>query len=186
MKSVFLTGASGVGKTTTYRTLVEMGLQPSPNYLTRNPRPGEIDGLDAHFISRELFAIKLASGLLLEKSMEEAEYVGVCYGSPRLWLDAVEANSPAITATPSNVVVLQGLRRTLEERGKQSNLLWVNLHAEQNVRHARISTRISDLAVLSGRLHSGVSQGVQPQADLNIDTGRRTPDEVIEQIFDNI
>ena len=43
------------------------------------PRPGEIDGVHYHFITREAFEEKIASGGMLEY----AEYCGNMYGTPR-------------------------------------------------------------------------------------------------------
>lgn len=46
---------------------------------TRAPRPGETDGVEYHFITREEFdRLAKSDGLL-----EHAEYSGNCYGTPR-------------------------------------------------------------------------------------------------------
>ncbi len=50
----------------------------SVSVTTRKPRPGEIDGKDYHFISREQFDQMVADGELLEY----AEVFGNGYGTP--------------------------------------------------------------------------------------------------------
>jgi guanylate kinase len=52
-----LSSPSGAGKTTLSRRLLEREseLVMSVSVTTRKPRPGEVDGKDYHFISREQF-----------------------------------------------------------------------------------------------------------------------------------
>ena len=51
----------------------------SVSATTRQPRPGEENGKDYYFMSREEFQELVAGGRMLE----HAEYVGNCYGTPR-------------------------------------------------------------------------------------------------------
>jgi guanylate kinase len=76
-----VTGPSGVGKGTLIRALRERfpGLELSISATTRRPRPGEEDGRDYHFLSREEFDHRLAAGDFLE----HATYAGNRYGTPR-------------------------------------------------------------------------------------------------------
>jgi len=183
MKSVFLTGASGVGKSTTYRSMVELGFTPSPNHLTRPPRSSEIEGFDAHFISVEQFAANMAIKAYLETTMEEAEYGGVYYGSPVSWELDAQIDKPPFVAIPSNAVALRGLFHRLSEQNKRDTLIWANLHAPLNTRHERVSAYISDPVQLHNRLHNGIGQGTKPDADINIDTSLHSPSEVLEQVL---
>lgn len=80
-----VSGPSGAGKD----TLVE-GLRARHDRLlysisatTRSPRPGERDGVDYFFLSREEFERRLSeSGFL-----EHREYNGNLYGTPRSFID---------------------------------------------------------------------------------------------------
>ncbi|HEV2301958.1 MAG TPA: guanylate kinase [Stellaceae bacterium] len=76
-----LSSSSGAGKTTIARGLVagDPGLEMSVSVTTRPPRPGETDGRDYHFITKERFAKMLAAGELLES----ATVFGHSYGTPR-------------------------------------------------------------------------------------------------------
>lgn len=78
---IVLSGPSGVGKGTVRKALFEM---PDQNFVysvsmtTRKMRPGEVDGKDYYFVSREEFEQKIEEG----KFLEHAEFVGNYYGTP--------------------------------------------------------------------------------------------------------
>lgn len=76
---------SGAGKTTITRRLVERDpdLELSISVTTRPPRPGEIDGRDYRFISRQRFDEMVAGGELLEHALVFGNY----YGTPRRPID---------------------------------------------------------------------------------------------------
>ena len=76
-----LSGPSGVGKGTIARMLVERNpeMAISISCTTRKPRPGEVDGREYFFISREQFEKNIADGKLIE----HAQYVGNYYGTPK-------------------------------------------------------------------------------------------------------
>lgn len=63
-----LAGPSGVGKGTVGRALLDHDprLVWSVSATTRAPRPGEVDGVDYHFLSREAFEALRDSGGFLE------------------------------------------------------------------------------------------------------------------------
>lgn len=64
---IIVSGPSGSGKTTLCRRAEADGLTAySISCTTRQPRPGEQDGVDYHFLTPELFAQKVAAGEFLE------------------------------------------------------------------------------------------------------------------------
>ncbi len=64
---IIVSGPSGSGKTTLCRRAEADGLTAySISCTTRQPRPGEQDGVDYHFLTPELFAQKAAAGEFLE------------------------------------------------------------------------------------------------------------------------
>ncbi|MEW6264656.1 MAG: guanylate kinase [Thermodesulfobacteriota bacterium] len=75
---------SGAGKTTLCRGL--LARQPeitySVSYTTRPPRPGEINGRDYHFISRDEFTRMIQA----REFLEWAEVFGRYYGTGRAWV----------------------------------------------------------------------------------------------------
>jgi len=78
-KVYVVSGPSGSGKGT---VLAQIKKRPDVFYsvsaTTRGMRPGEIDGVDYHFISREQFLEMIDRGEFLE----HAEYVHNFYGTP--------------------------------------------------------------------------------------------------------
>jgi guanylate kinase len=70
---------SGTGKTTLVERLVKEvpGLQMSRSYTSRPTRPGEADGVDYNFISRQDFESRIA----LEQFLEWADVFGNFYGT---------------------------------------------------------------------------------------------------------
>lgn len=79
---VVLSGPSGVGKGTVRRALFQMpnhDLVYSVSMTTRAPRPGEVDGVDYYFVSKEIFLQRIKEN----KFLEWAEFVGNYYGTPR-------------------------------------------------------------------------------------------------------
>ncbi len=84
-KVFVITGPSGVGKGTLIARLLEdvPELELSVSATTREPRPGESDGRDYHFLDAEDFGRRVRAGEFLE----HAAYSGNRYGTLR---DAVE------------------------------------------------------------------------------------------------
>jgi guanylate kinase len=72
---------SGVGKTSLTRRLVadHNDLHLSISATTREPRPGEHDGRDYHFVTHDAFKVMIQDDAFLEW----AEVYGNHYGSPR-------------------------------------------------------------------------------------------------------
>ncbi|MBL1433253.1 MAG: guanylate kinase [Gammaproteobacteria bacterium] len=65
-----ISAPSGTGKTSLVKALVESrpNLNVSVSHTTRMPRPGEIDGIDYHFVSQEQFMALKADNEFLENA----------------------------------------------------------------------------------------------------------------------
>jgi len=85
---VIISGPSGVGKDTIIDALRARQRDPDFHYVvtctTRAPRPGEVDGVSYHFVSRERFLAMRDAGELLEAN----EVHGNWYGTPRVEVGA--------------------------------------------------------------------------------------------------
>jgi guanylate kinase len=77
---IVVSGPSGAGKSTLIKASLEAvpDLAYSVSATTRGPRPGEVDGRDYIFLSREEFELWIEEGRFLEW----AEYSGNLYGTP--------------------------------------------------------------------------------------------------------
>jgi guanylate kinase len=78
---LMIVAPSGVGKTSLTRRLIadHPDLHLSISATTRPPRPGEHEGRDYHFVSRDEFKGMMAR----DEFLETAEVYGNFYGSPR-------------------------------------------------------------------------------------------------------
>lgn len=78
---IVFSGPSGTGKGTVLKAYFAKHPEArlSVSATTRQPRPGEQDGREYFFVSKEQFAQMKQENALLES----AEYCGNCYGTPR-------------------------------------------------------------------------------------------------------
>lgn len=100
-----LSGPSGVGKTTLAKHVREAHPEVwlSVSATTREPRPGEVDGVHYFFYGRPAFEELIAKGEFLE----HAEYAGNMYGTPRHAVEQrLESGQPVLLE-----IELQGARQ---------------------------------------------------------------------------
>jgi guanylate kinase len=134
---IVITGPSGVGKGTLIRELRQRmpGLVLATSATTRDPRPGERDGVDYHFLAADEFDRRVAA----DEFVEHANYSGRRYGTLRAELErGIASGAPVIleievqgarqvrAAMPEAVAVFiappdeQALRTRLTGRGTDS------------------------------------------------------------------
>lgn len=82
-----ISGPAGSGKGTVIKALMEKekNIAYSVSATTRAPRPGEVNGVNYHFISVEDFKKRIEEGGILEYT----EYCGNFYGTPKKEAEAV-------------------------------------------------------------------------------------------------
>ncbi len=75
---IVITGPSGVGKTTIIESLLKSdpNLKYSVSLTTRQPRPGEVNGVDYFFVSDEEFQKAIANEEFAEWSVVYGKYYG--------------------------------------------------------------------------------------------------------------
>ena len=84
-----VSGPAGSGKGTVNAHLLATGdFVYSVSATTREPRPGEIDGVNYHFITKDDFVSRIENGDMLEYT----EYCGNYYGTPRKEAEEVLAS----------------------------------------------------------------------------------------------
>jgi len=136
---IILSSPSGAGKSTLAARLRawDPAIRFSVSATTRAPRPGEQDGREYHFRSRDQFNAMVAAGDLLE----HAEVFGNGYGSPRApvesamnagadtlfdidWQGGQQIRNSALGKDTVSIFILppsmHELERRLRERGQDS------------------------------------------------------------------
>ncbi|XP_028659723.1 guanylate kinase isoform X2 [Erpetoichthys calabaricus] len=91
-RPVVLTGPSGAGKSTLLKRLIkefEGVFGFSVSHTTRNPRPGEENGKDYHFVTRDVMQKGISSG----EFIENAEFSGNMYGTSKAAVHDVQAKN---------------------------------------------------------------------------------------------
>ena len=80
-KLIVISGASGVGKGTVLKLMMDKrkDLRFSVSATTRQPRPGEAEGVHYYFVTKEQFECMIEQGEFLEYDAHAANY----YGTPR-------------------------------------------------------------------------------------------------------
>ena len=109
-KLFVISGPSGVGKSTILKELLQRqkDIYFSVSATTRQPRPGEEDGVHYHFRTPEDFRQLIEEEALLEW----AEYVGNYYGTPAKYVDeAIEQGRNVILD-----IEVQGAGKVAEKR----------------------------------------------------------------------
>ncbi|XP_048119152.1 guanylate kinase isoform X1 [Alosa alosa] len=91
-RPVVLSGPSGAGKSTLLKKLLNefdgvFGF--SVSHTTRNPRPGEVNGKDYHYVTREVMQASIDNG----EFIENAEFSGNMYGTSKAAVQAVQAKN---------------------------------------------------------------------------------------------
>jgi len=92
---IVLSGPSGVGKDTLLRRLVAVcpGIERCVTFTTRDPRPGEVAGVDYNFVSEQEFRRMIEADDFLEHAQVHLDL----YGSPKSACDAIrERGSDAL------------------------------------------------------------------------------------------
>lgn len=89
-----VSGASGVGKSTVLKKVMEarQDLHFSVSATTRDPRPGEIEGVSYYFVTPDSFRTMIAENQFLEYDEHNATY----YGTPKQQLEEKLAQGSVI------------------------------------------------------------------------------------------
>ena len=82
---IVLSAPSGAGKSSLARALVEAesSVRLSVSHTTRMARPGEVDGVDYHFVTEREFEAMVQAGAFLEHARVFDRYYGTSWGAVR-------------------------------------------------------------------------------------------------------
>jgi guanylate kinase len=174
-KAVVITGASVTGKTTLCRRLlVHFLVEPLPVHMTRAQRGGEIENVDAVFISEEQFKNNFTKGLYLQETLESSYFAGAYYGCPRQWVENTHLGEFSCFVCPT-VKMAQRLKKELANK-----IFWIHLVTDPKTREERLLQRVStekqeDTTL---RLQRGNAVVDITGHDLQIDTSNLKPWEI--------
>jgi len=133
---IVITGPSGVGKGTLIRELRRRmpGLVLAISATTRDPRPGERDGVDYHFLTSDEFDRRVTA----DEFVEHADYSGRRYGTLRSELERGIANGAAVILE----IEVQGARQ-VREAMPDALAVFIAPPDEQSL-HTRLTRRGTD------------------------------------------
>jgi guanylate kinase len=136
-KVFVITGPSGVGKGTLIERLLERipELELSISATTREPRTGEADGRDYHFLSPEEFRRRLEAGEFLE----HASYSGNYYGTLRSEVEQRVERCHSVVLE----IEVQGARQVRDALGDEAVLIFI-APPDEAVLRERLETRGTD------------------------------------------
>lgn len=102
-----ISGPSGSGKGTVLKELFDrnINLFYSVSATTRNPRPGETEGVNYYFLTKEEFLRQAEKGNMLEY----AEYCGNFYGTPKSAVDEMRHKGRDVVLE----IEVQGARKVM-------------------------------------------------------------------------
>ena len=108
-KLFVISGASGVGKSTVLAKVMEQrkDLTFSVSATTRQPRPGEVEGVSYYFITKETFQDMLRKDAFLEYDAHMDNY----YGTPKAQLEEkLERGHVLLDIEPNGAFIVQKAR----------------------------------------------------------------------------
>ena len=113
---IVISGPSGAGKGTICKALLEkrQDIEVSVSATTRNPRDGEIDGVNYHFLKKEDFLKKLEQGDFLEY----AQVYGNFYGTPK-------SNVEEVLESGKNVILEIDIQGALKVKEKATEGVFI-------------------------------------------------------------
>ncbi len=134
-----LSSPSGAGKSTIARKLLasDAGLEMSVSATTRPMRPGEIDGVDYHFVDLERFRAMVAAGEFLEW----AHVFGHRYGTPHAPVDAILSRGRDVLFD----IDWQGAQQLYQQAGGDVVRVFI-LPPSMDELHRRLAGRATDTA----------------------------------------
>ena len=77
MKKLVIVGKSASGKNTIASAFEKYGYKRAVTHTSRDPRPGEVDGTDYHFVDKDYFEGMIDSGQFIESDCLNDWYYGM-------------------------------------------------------------------------------------------------------------
>jgi len=150
--TLFIVSApSGAGKTSLVRELIESldGIQVSVSHTTRAKRPGEVDGVNYHFVDMPRFETMIAKG----DFFEHARVFDNCYGTSESAVDSRLAAGQDVILE----IDWQGARQVREKMPRAVSIFILPPSRDELER--RLASRgTDDHHVVAARMREAVSE----------------------------
>ncbi|KAI1424716.1 guanylate kinase [Xylaria sp. FL1777] len=112
-RSIVISGPSGVGKSTLYQRLQKVypgAFATTVSHTTRQPRPGEVDGINYYYVSRAEFESLVRANAFIEYT----EYNGNFYGTSKQTIIDQTAKGAAVLLD----IEMEGVKQLKQEQLK--------------------------------------------------------------------
>ena len=166
---IVLIGESASGKSTVERTLCEKyGWNRIISYTTRPKREGEVDGIDYHYISKDIFLKLKNDGFFAEFTMYRDWYYGTAKEDCK--------SDRIIVANPHG---FRQLKKIFKD-----DVCGIYLALEERERLIRMLRRGDDILECFRRVISdqGVFQNIEDDCDFTINCNKLTVEEIVDKI----
>lgn len=176
-----VSGFSGAGKGTIMKELLKRHSDTyalSISATTRNPRPGETDGVEYFFHTREEFEQMIAEDALIEY----AQYVGNYYGTPKAYVEEQ-------LLAGKNVILeieIQGALK-VKEKFPDTLLLFVTPPSAEELKNRLVGRGTETMDVVMSRLNRAneEAEGIEQYDYLVINDVLEDAVEEVHQIIQN-
>ena len=176
-----VSGFSGAGKGTIMKELLKRHPDTyalSISATTRNPRPGETDGVEYFFRTREEFEQMIAEDALIE----HAQYVGNYYGTPKAYVEEQ-------LLAGKNVILeieIQGALK-VKEKFPDTLLLFVTPPSAEELKNRLVGRGTETMDVVMSRLNRAneEAEGIEQYDYLVINDVLEDAVEEVHQIIQN-
>ena len=172
-----VSGPAGSGKGTVVNELISKhpSLALSISATTRQPRPGEVDGVHYHFISKEEFEQRIKDG----KMLEYATYSGNYYGTPQKEVEEAMNEGKDVILEIEVAGAMQ-----IKEKIKDSVAIMLTPPSKE-VLEARLRGRGTETEdVIKWRLERAKEElSLMPQYDYSVINEDNKSDECAEMIY---
>ncbi len=176
-----VSGFSGAGKGTIMKELLKQHPDTyalSISATTRNPRPGETDGVEYFFRTREEFEQMIAEDALIEY----AQYVGNYYGTPKTYVEEQ-------LLAGRNVILeieIQGALK-VKEKFPDTLLLFVTPPSAEELKNRLVGRGTETMDVVESRLRRAneEAEGIEQYDYLVINDVLEDAVEEVHQIIQN-
>lgn len=152
---IVISGFSGTGKGTVMKRLMhkyEKSYALSISATTREPREGEMDGVDYFFKTREEFEQMIAEDALIEY----ARYIDHYYGTPRSYVEQqLNAGRDVILE-----IEIQGALN-VKEQFPDTLLLFLSPPSAEELKRRLINRGTEDMATIKARLQRAFEESVE-------------------------